>query len=109
VLPATAATPATEQAPDQQGVLGVRESGGGTAPATAPTGASEVLGVNAQGGTDPASATAPAGATAPVTGNAASPAGSLPFTGTDAMLVLLLGCVTLLGGVALQRVSSRRS
>jgi hypothetical protein len=102
-----AVLPAAGQAPGEQAVLGVRQSGG-SAPAAAPTGDSGVLGASAQGGSAPASATAPTSATAAVTGTG-KPGGSLPFTGTDAMLVLLLGCVTLLGGVALQRVSSRRS
>jgi hypothetical protein len=106
-LSAQTVLPAATPAPGEQAVLGVRQSGG-SAPAAAPTEASGVLGASAEGGRAPASATAPASAAAAVTGNG-NAGGSLPFTGTDAMLVLLLGCVTLLGGIALQRLSSRRT
>jgi hypothetical protein len=100
--------PATP-APGQQMVLGEQQSGSSTpagtsAPAT--PGASAVLGATAQG-------TTPAGAVAPASANRALPAetsgGSLPFTGTDAILVLFLGCVLVLGGVALYRVTLRRA
>lgn len=103
--PSGATPPATVVAPDQQGVLGAREEGTST-PATTPTGASEVLGENAHG-TSPAAASAPAAAQRSLPANTAG--GSLPFTGTDAIMVLLLGCVMLLGGVALHRVAARRS
>jgi hypothetical protein len=112
--PTTATTtPPSETAPGtpgQQAVLGVREQGT-SAPATPPTKASGVLGENAAGtapasGRAPASGTAPASATAPVTATRKA-SGSLPFTGTDAILVLLLGCALLLGGVALQRKLGR--
>jgi hypothetical protein len=48
---------------------------------------------------------APAAAQRPV--RAGDESGSLPFTGTDAILVLFLGCLMLLGGFAIQRVLAR--
>jgi hypothetical protein len=97
-------TPQPEQAvqpqPGRQAVLGFRQSG--TTPSQAPR--TEVLGATAQG-------TAPAAAAAPAAAQRALPAsdegGSLPFTGTDALLVLFLGCLLLLGGVVIQRVLAR--
>jgi hypothetical protein len=105
VLPTTASgqTPATTPAPGQQQVLGVRENG--TAPANTRAGRQEVLGENAAGGSAPASAVAPAAAQQAV--RAGKEGGSLPFTGTDALLVLFLGCLLVLGGVTLQRVLAR--
>jgi hypothetical protein len=102
----TASTPTTPT-PNEQAVLGVRQSGstapaGKTAPAT-----NEVLGTQAAGGTAPAAATAPAAVNRALP--AAKAGGNLPFTGTDAMLVLFLGCLLVLGGVALHTVTTRRS
>lgn len=97
--------PATPATPGEQALLGAREA----APAhgTSPD-QSRVLGEYVAG-SSPSSASAPlAAASAPAAALAARPApsakGSLPFTGTDALLVLFLGCLTLLAGVAIQRL-----
>jgi hypothetical protein len=70
-----------------------------------------VLGESVEGST-PAAATAPASSVAPAATQRAvrldDRGGSLPFTGTDAILVLFLGSVLLLGGITLQRVLARR-
>jgi hypothetical protein len=90
--------PATEQTPAQE-VLGERVHG--SAPSK---GRQEVLGQRTSGST-PASASVPAAAQRPV--QAGDQGGSLPFTGTDALLVLFLGCLMLLAGVGLQRMLAR--
>jgi hypothetical protein len=103
----TVLAPATTLSPATQEVLGVRQTGT-SAPGSTPStpGENEVLGENASGGTAPA-ATAPAAARQPVAADNAG--GSLPFTGTDAMLVLFLGCLLVLTGVTVQRLTARRS
>jgi cobalamin biosynthesis Mg chelatase CobN len=103
--PATTTTPP----PGQQAVLGERESG--TTPKTAPestTGSSpeqKVLG-ETESGTTPTSATAPAAATQ---ARPASSNKSLPFTGTDLIVVLLAGVIALTAGLALRRLASHRA
>jgi len=106
--PPTAITAPPTEIPGQQAVLGARAGGSsGSAQTTTPgsTGSNAVLG---QSGSSPTAAAA-----APAAAQAARPAesggGSLPFTGTDALQVLLLGCVMLLGGIALNRVMGRRT
>jgi hypothetical protein len=108
VVPTQTGGPAPEssEAPATNGqeVLGVRAEGGST-PTTQAPGTTKVLGENASGGTAPAAAAAPAVAQRAV--QAGDESGSLPFTGTDALLVLFLGCLMLLLGVTLQRVLAR--
>ena len=101
--PATLVAPLTTPVtPGMQAVLGVRVSGTST-PASTTAPASKVLGVRASG-TAPA-ASAPAAAQAARA--ASSAGGSLPFTGTDALLVLFLGCVALIAGITIQRLTTR--
>lgn len=99
---APATTEAAPVAADQQGVLGVRAQGG-SAPAgdTAPADANEVLGVQAAGGNAPAAATAPAAADA----TRKADTGSLPFTGLELAIVLMLAAAALMAGFALKRAS----
>lgn len=83
---------------DQQGVLGARAEGG-----NAPAEGNEVLGVQAAGGSAPAAATAPAAAEA----TRKADTGSLPFTGFELALVLMLAAGALMAGYALKRASSQ--
>ncbi|HEX4733333.1 MAG TPA: hypothetical protein VH247_02880 [Thermoleophilaceae bacterium] len=101
VAPEATAAPAMPEAPGRQAVLGERIHGT-TAPASTPQ--QVVLGERASG-TTPAAAVAPAAAQRAV--GAGDEGRSLPFTGTDAILVLFLGCLMLLGGFAIQRVLAR--
>lgn len=103
---APATTPATTPTPGQQAVLGIRESGG-KAPAKSSPSGNKVLGAQAQGGKAPAAAVAPAAAQRALP--AAEARGTLPFTGTDALLVLFLGCLMTLTGVTVHRLVARRS
>ncbi len=101
-----------ETPPAQQAVLGTQTSGSTPAPKTAPesttpTPQQAVLGASENGSTKaPASSTAPASANethaAP-----ASASGSLPFTGSDVLVVLLAGCLMLLTGFGIQRLLAR--
>jgi hypothetical protein len=59
-----------------------------------------------QSGSSPSAAVAPAAAQQARA--AGSSHGSLPFTGTDALEVLLLGCLMVLAGIALSRVLAAR-
>jgi hypothetical protein len=102
VLPASGESPAATPPADSNAVLGERISGGGT-PST-PSG-NKVAGVNAEGGNAPAAAAAPAAAQATVP----AAEGTLPFTGTDAMLIALIGCLLLLAGFGFQRLADRRA
>lgn len=98
VAPATteAAAPATTT--EGQAVLGARAEGGSSAP---DEGGNEVLGAEASGGSAPASAVAPAAAEA----TKKADTGSLPFTGFELALVLLLAAGALMAGFALKRAS----
>jgi hypothetical protein len=97
--------------PGQQTVLGTTQTGSAPAPAapqSTPAPRSEVLGESEEGSA-PASSTAPA-ETAPTSAlrtRAAPASGSLPFTGGDAVIVLLAGCMMLLTGFGLQRLLTR--
>jgi hypothetical protein len=97
---------ATSSGYDETGVLG-------DVPSTS-TNAPSVLGAQATRGTGQAPASvAAATATAPVTAAQSLPSsgeggGSLPFTGFDAGIVLLLGAVLVGTGIVIRR-SSRRS
>ena len=86
---------------------------GAALPATGETPTSGVLDETAEGGTAPA--TAPGSSVAPETAVSDEPAaqrtadaddsGKLPFTGFEALAVLLFGIACLAGGVALRRLS----
>jgi hypothetical protein len=97
--PATITAPATTPPPGAQAVLGERV----TAPARSqkPAGRTQVKGANASGGTTPT----PAAAQQPLR----AAAGTLPFTGTDALLVAFIGSLLLLTGLATMRWDARRS
>lgn len=99
---APATTTDTAAPADQQGVLGVRAEGG-NAPAsdTAPADSNKVLGVQAAGGNAPTAATAPAAAEA----TRKADTGSLPFTGFELAIVLMLAAGALMAGFALKRAS----
>jgi hypothetical protein len=95
-----ASTPQSETG--QQAVLAAREQ---HTSAPAEKARTMVLGERIAG-SSPAAATAPTAAQRAV--RLGDKGGSLPFTGTDAILVLFLGSVLLLGGITLQRVLARR-
>jgi hypothetical protein len=97
----------TNTPPPGQEVLGTRQSS--PEAATAPNQA--VLGERA-GGTTPAATSAPATSPgAPVTARQTRTANAnrtLPFTGTDALAVVLAGLLMLLAGVGLRRMATSR-
>jgi hypothetical protein len=100
----TSSTPSPP--PGQQAVLGTKESG--TTPTPAPestSGTQKVLGESESGGTAPAAAKAPASA---VEARQAGTNKSLPFTGTDLIVVLLTAAIALTGGLALRRLVTDR-
>jgi hypothetical protein len=95
----------------EQAVLGTRTQGrsNGSGSSAPKTPQSEVLGVSESGGGTPASAS---NGTAPAQAVQARPAtagsqGSLPFTGSDLVAVILAGLVVLLIGLGLRRLLVR--
>jgi hypothetical protein len=109
----TPPTTSTNQSPPPgQAVLGERTEGT-NAPASTPKATTpvndqqEVLGENAAGDESPESAEAPASAQA--TQAEAASNKSLPFTGTDVIVLLLAGGIALAGGVALRRLATHRA
>lgn len=104
-------TPASNPATPQQAVLGERRSSPETTTAPAAPG-QKVLGARS-GGTPPATTSAPStSAAAPATAQrtrTATTTRSLPFTGTDAIAVLLAGALMLLAGAGLRRVAAPRT
>ena len=91
-----------------QAVLGEQV---GSAPREQTPANQEVLGENAAG-TTPSSGNSPA-TTAPASAQQAQPAsakkGSLPFTGTDGLAVLLAGALLLMAGFGLRRLATHRA
>jgi hypothetical protein len=90
----------------QQAVLGTRESSPEAATAPPSTPNQEVLGARA-GGTTPSAPSTSAGA--PTTAQrtrAANTNSTLPFTGTDALAVVLAGVLMLLAGLGLRRLAA---
>ena len=103
--PATSETtaPATQQQPAAQ-VLGQTVTGSSpskSGPTSTPAGS--VLGATTSGSSPSASASPAA------TGTRASSSSSLPFTGTDAIIVAILGLAALLLGVTMRRAAAHKA
>jgi cobalamin biosynthesis Mg chelatase CobN len=84
----------------------------GTAPAGTggSSGESAVLGASAGGGGSGSSGEAGTGATAPASASASRrTSGTLPFTGSDLVFVLLAAAGCLMGGLALRRLAGSHS
>jgi hypothetical protein len=103
------AAPATQQttAPGTSQVLG-ESTTSGSSPSSTTTGSStpsagRVLGATTSG-SSPSASTSPA-----ATATRAASSSSLPFTGTDAIIVAILGLAALLIGVSMRRAAAVRS
>jgi hypothetical protein len=103
------AAPATQQttAPGTSQVLG-ESTTSGSSPSSTTTGSStpstgSVLGATTSG-SSPSASTSPA-----ATATRAASSSSLPFTGTDAIIVAILGLAALLIGVSMRRAAAVRS